>query len=69
MPLTLPTDLITQALRLVNNLIEGDPTRTAQYVAMFWLFWPLWKPRFTPEQQAQIEGLVKAIQPASPKGA
>lgn len=57
----LPLDLITQALRLANNLLEGDPTRTAQYVGWFWLTWPVWRSRLTAEQQKQVEDLVKSI--------
>ncbi len=63
----IPLELVAQVVRLINNLIEGDATRTAQSVAWFWLLWPTFKGRFTLEQQTQIESLVKQIVvPAAP---
>ena len=63
MPL-IPVGLLEEILHMINLAIEAnmkDPTATAKWVAFFWITWPLAKPFLTPEQEQQIEALVKAI--------
>lgn len=63
MPL-IPLELLTEIIRLLNNIIQAnreDPTSTAKYVTLFWIFWPWAKPFLDDAQEKQIEALVRAI--------
>lgn len=66
---TLP-QIIVEALRLLNNLLEGIPVqqRQAEAIKWFWLTWPLGK-RFlkwsgAPDEAiSQIEGIMGGGKP------
>lgn len=63
MPATIILELLTEALRLANNLLEGTPIeqRKAQAIAAFWTTWPVAKLFLKKEQQDQIEAVMKQL--------
>lgn len=57
----LPFGLIEQALKLATLLIEGIPPaqRQATAITWFWMWWPVAKLWLKPEQEKQIEALMR----------
>lgn len=66
----MPTLLITEALRLVNNILEGIPIdqRKAASIQWFWAWWepivkPIMKSQHVPDSVIQhIEDMMKSAQ-------
>lgn len=59
----LPWGVVEWALRLVCLLIEGTPMeqRRATALQWFWMWWPVTKGLLKPEQQKQIEDVMKGV--------
>lgn len=68
----MPTDLITQALKLLSLLLEGTPIelREAKAIAWFWMWWPIGRLILKhngtpPEVIAQIEAQATPSKPGA----
>lgn len=55
--------LLTEVLKLVNNLIEGKSPEQREAEAMIWfdILWAPFKPLFPAETQAAVEALMKQV--------
>lgn len=62
---TLVLPLITEVLRLVNNIIEGKPMeqRRAEALIAFQVTKPLIYPLLTEEARQQVDQLMKGVLP------
>lgn len=56
-------ELVKEALRLANNLLEGTPVEQRRANAVIWFntTWPLFKGLFPLETQKQVEEIMKNV--------
>jgi len=59
----MPTELATQILRLINNLIEGCPIEERRAFAIMWYgaTWPLIKGLFPKATQDAVEAAMAGV--------
>lgn len=63
MPILAVLPLVTEVIRLINNIIEGKPMeqRRAEAIIAFNLLWPIAKPVMPADVAAAVEKLMSEI--------